>query len=61
MDYLGMSSVESDFADHPGDGPPGAFLAWIVPIFWPFLIIRILLSIIDRQFFSPDPALRWRA
>jgi hypothetical protein len=50
-----MSSVESDFADHPGDGPPGAFIVWIVPVFWPFLLIRILLSIIERRPFPQTP------
>jgi len=44
MDYRRMSSVESDFADHPGDGPPGAFIVWIIPVFWPFILIRLLLA-----------------
>lgn len=52
MHYRSMSSVESDFADHPGDGPPGAFIVWLVPVFWPFVIIRILLAMVEAR---PSP------
>ena len=55
MDYQSMSSLESDFADHPDDGPPGAFIVWIVPVFWPFLIILILLSIIESRLSPQTP------
>jgi len=57
MNYQKMSSIESDFADHPGDGEPGAFIVWLIPILWPFLVVRILLSIAERG--SSPPALKW--
>ena len=44
-----MTSVESDFADHPGDGPPGGFIIWLIPILWPMLIIRLILAIPERR------------
>ncbi len=46
MDKRRMSSVEADFTDRPGDGPPGAFIVWLVPIFWPLLIARLLPAIV---------------
>ena len=50
MEYRTMSSVESDFARHPGDGPDGAFLVWLIPAFWPVLIlILIVASILERR------------
>lgn len=50
-----MSSVESDFEHHPGDGPDGAFLVWLVPVFWPFLILRLLLSMVPETLSFPQP------
>lgn len=47
-----MSSVESDFADHPGDGSPGGFIVWLVPVLWPFIIVRLLLAMVPT---SPSP------
>jgi len=37
-EWAGMSSIESDFEQHPGDGRHGAFIVW-------FLIPLVLLAI----------------
>jgi len=55
MDYRRMSSVESDFADHRGDGPPGAFIVWLIPIFWPFIILRLLLAGLETSHSPQTP------
>jgi len=56
MNYQKMSSIESDFADHPGDGPPGAFIIWLIPILWPLLIVRFLLPIPERSTCPRNPS-----
>lgn len=40
--FFFFTSIDSDFADHDGDGPPGAFLV-VLPALWIALIVLVLL------------------